>query len=1245
VPGFKIADAYVEVDIDQDDLDAAIAEVQAKMQAIKDKSINIGVDQKRIAGQILYINKELDALRDRAVNVDIELNQAELVAAVEEINSLLKMLQDEYNIRVDTSGVDRAFAQVITGATASRVAMNALTDDTNRSGAAFHIWGTGVTLTFTQLHWIIGVTAEALAVFVPAMIAAGAATADMAQAATWMYDRMTAVYTSTEATANIFGKTAGQAIGLSNALQTAQNAADPGTYELLGAAINGIKESFHDLFGEGLEVIDVMDRFSAKAVIDLGDAQQAISGLLGKGVTDLTEIGQIFGNLGHAIYNIVLAMPGLSDVLLAGIDMLSKFLEIITEIPTPMLTFLLALEESWRWGGLFSSWVGSAITGLGSLAVNIGASVEKWGLLGAASTDAGEAIGGVGLDMASLGAFLSGPWGWVIAGTVAGLTILAFWMANTKDAAQQIISAMNTDISKASFSQGIEEAIVDLGKLQTDMTQTANQIKALSGTQILGRVTETTINSQQIMQATQSIQEYRAQYTKLIGELVDSLSITTRFDGVTYTLAQTIGLASAAGLNLNSAFNAQGHLTAVAAQQIQDLISGYRAMDQVGGVLNEDIQAVNVQTLVQQTRVSSLNAAWDSYITMLTGGTSGLGSFLDALQTIGNVTEVAKSKIQALSQGSQGLDLSTSQVSKALTSFSGVSAQVWQNFNSGISDARTLMDWLNTAAAVGVVNQGQYLTAMRGVVAELLPYAQNSATAQAELLGLASQGDGGITTFKGLTQWVGNTGDATKGLTGVVESATQQMSNLNNIAANLSTTLSDTVDQAIANGTVNIKGIADATQGFTQSLLANGAQSDITKQKLFNLASQLHNSGVSATSAKGIIYDLAQQEGATASQASGLATQIQKMIDKMGAIPKNEHMNIAVAGTGNWSVQEITGNNPGRLAAASGAVVPGYAPGRDTVMALLSPGEAVLVPELVRHIGANRIMEWNRVASMGRRTDVTMGSSSGKSGTRYLMAPFGSGVGGSTADLRSHGLLSAPRMAGGGVVGSYGGDAPGLGAWSVNEANATVNAIDSSVASATAGYMKSLTSGTGAVSGNVTQWIMAALQLARAPISWLGILSTLVSKESGGNPNAVDPISVDGEHAEGLWQMLPTTFLYYGGRGSIFNPITEGVAALSYIRSRYGTPYAIPGLASGHYGGYAGGGTIPMGGTGIVGEQGMEYATVTPAGTQITPMSHTSGGAGKSICVNQNFYGTQMPTIEQKAQMKLDLALALVNAP
>lgn len=113
-----------------------------------------------------------------------------------------------------------------------------------------------------------------------------------------------------------------------------------------------------------------------------------------------------------------------------------------------------------------------------------------------------------------------------------------------------------------------------------------------------------------------------------------------------------------------------------------------------------------------------------------------------------------------------------------------------------------------------------------------------------------------------------------------------------------------------------------------------------------------------------------------------------------------------------------------------------------------------------------------------------------------------------------------------------------------------------------------------AVGGTVAGWITQALKIAGAPLSWLGALEVLVSKESGGNPRAVNPTPVGSEHATGLFQTLPSTFGAYSLGGSIFDPVADAVAGIRYLRARYGSPFNIPGLLSGTYMGYDTGGWL-----------------------------------------------------------------------
>ncbi|APM40542.1 transglycosylase SLT domain-containing protein [Clostridium kluyveri] len=113
-----------------------------------------------------------------------------------------------------------------------------------------------------------------------------------------------------------------------------------------------------------------------------------------------------------------------------------------------------------------------------------------------------------------------------------------------------------------------------------------------------------------------------------------------------------------------------------------------------------------------------------------------------------------------------------------------------------------------------------------------------------------------------------------------------------------------------------------------------------------------------------------------------------------------------------------------------------------------------------------------------------------------------------------------------------------------------------------------------AMGGNVTEWLTAALGITGTPMSWLPGLLQLVKRESGGNPTAWNSISVGGEHATGLLQMLGSTFREHmvSGLNNIMNPIANAASAIDYIKSRYGNVNNIPNLYGGNYVGYAQGG-------------------------------------------------------------------------
>jgi hypothetical protein len=349
---------------------------------------------------------------------------------------------------------------------------------------------------------------------------------------------------------------------------------------------------------------------------------------------------------------------------------------------------------------------------------------------------------------------------------------------------------------------------------------------------------------------------------------------------------------------------------------------------------------------------------------------------------------------------------------------------------------------------------------------------------------------------------------------------------------------------------------------YTTAVRDNGAKSDAAKSARAKLITDLEHAGLNAQRANDLV--------------NGLTTGI-------GRIPGSKSVSIHVSGTGNWSISQSKNTNFGSgllagtpFAGAAGGIIPGYKPGVDSEWARVSPGEAILVPELVRAIGAGPILAANRAYAGGR--------------TSQGMAFAGGGL----------------------VAGNFAGLAP----WATGQYDATVRAMVTQVGQSIANAVNSAVSnalsaggpagkGVPGTSAQVRAWILAALSIAGKPASWLNGMEVMVSKESGGNPLAANRTAagIAAGSPEGIAQTVIGTFALYSlpGHKNIWNPIDDLIASARYIGDRWRSPYNIPGITGGAYGGYAGGGVImePIAGVGLqtgrrygFGEAGPE--TVTP---------------------------------------------------
>jgi SLT domain-containing protein/phage-related protein len=280
---------------------------------------------------------------------------------------------------------------------------------------------------------------------------------------------------------------------------------------------------------------------------------------------------------------------------------------------------------------------------------------------------------------------------------------------------------------------------------------------------------------------------------------------------------------------------------------------------------------------------------------------------------------------------------------------------------------------------------------------------------------------------------------------------------------------------------------------------------------------------------------------------------------------------------------------------AGGGILAGYAPGSDVVPALLSPGEAVLVPEAVQMLGPATILGLNasasgrapasgtgiaRFADGGIVGDI-LGFVSGAAGdvVKFLTDPIGSikAALGNTqwVDMLAH--LPATLL-------------DKAGAWIWDKLTSIGN------------WFGGGGGGTAAGSPQLDAWIAQAMGIAGVPATWALGLHTLIMRESGGNPKAInltDSNAQRGDPSRGLMQTIMSTFEAYRDPSlpnDIFDPVANIVAGIRYIERAYGSianvQQANPNLPPK---GYDAGGILPPGLSTVLNGTGQPEAILTSA--------------------------------------------------
>mgnify|MGYP004583000589 CR=1 FL=1 len=281
-----------------------------------------------------------------------------------------------------------------------------------------------------------------------------------------------------------------------------------------------------------------------------------------------------------------------------------------------------------------------------------------------------------------------------------------------------------------------------------------------------------------------------------------------------------------------------------------------------------------------------------------------------------------------------------------------------------------------------------------------------------------------------------------------------------------------------------------------------------------------------------------------------------------------------------------------------GGINPGYAPGVDSIPAITSPGEAWMVPEWTKAVGAENVYRWNALArhhgvqavreDMGldgvqRFAKGGIASKIGKavSGAKKFIEDLSQTAQAfvkNPVDWVTSKILTPVKSQVAGISGGQFGQM--VGRLPVSAATALVDKVKSMASDLASKWTSKSEAGQyhGSVGGGVERWRSLVLQVLKElgqPASWADTVLRRMNQESGGNPNAInnwDSNAKAGMPSQGLMQTIPGTFNAYAGpyrsRG-ITDPLANIYAGCNYAIHRYGS---LAGMN--RAGGYALGGIV-----------------------------------------------------------------------
>ena len=245
--------------------------------------------------------------------------------------------------------------------------------------------------------------------------------------------------------------------------------------------------------------------------------------------------------------------------------------------------------------------------------------------------------------------------------------------------------------------------------------------------------------------------------------------------------------------------------TALAAQKVKNLITGYQQMSVQGGLLSGAVNAVTFATEQQESKVSQLTQAYSNWFSTITGGISSFQSFAtQAIGLYGSMSSNAATLNDSngkISTSMKDLAANAGDTTISMTGLNTASLNAQQTFLQTASSAQSQFNSLLTlasAAGEGSKGTGMLTSAMKDYMAILMPAAGSNKALQQSLVSMYQEVNPNITSFSQLEKTVGNVKNPMQSLDNTTTALTIAAGNLTTDVNNLAQAIGQNLNQAMA---------------------------------------------------------------------------------------------------------------------------------------------------------------------------------------------------------------------------------------------------------------------------------------------------------------------------------------------------------------------------------------------------------------------------------------------------------------